>query len=130
MGQVFAARRVDGEEIVALKQVAIVDPTLLYRFKQEFRSLADLFHPNLVRLGELVVLPTGLAFYTMELVEGQNLVRWVRRGTPAGMVPNIHRLCHAMRQLAAGVAHLHRGSRVHRDLKPANILVTDEGRVV
>jgi serine/threonine protein kinase len=130
MGQVFAARHERGEEIVALKQVAIVDPTLLYRFKQEFRSLADLSHPNLVRLGELVVLPTGLAFYTMELVEGQSLVRWVRRGTPAGMVPNIHRLCHAMRQLAAGVAHLHRGSRVHRDLKPANILVTDEGRVV
>lgn len=130
MGQVFAARREDGKEIVALKQIAIVDPTLLYRFKQEFRSLADLSHPNLVRLGELVVLPTGLAFYTMELVEGQNLVRWVRRGTPAGMVPNVHRLCHAMRQLAAGVAHLHRGARVHRDLKPANISVTDEGRVV
>src|SRR5690349_16032245 len=78
MGQVFAAQREDSEEIVALKQIAIVDPTLLVRFKQEFRSLAHLSHPNLVRLGELVVLPTGLAFYTMELVDGQSLVRWIR----------------------------------------------------
>jgi hypothetical protein len=130
MGQVFAAQREPGSEVVALKQVAIVDPTLLVRFKQEFRSLADLSHPNLVRLGELVVLPTQLAFYTMELVEGQTLVRWIRRGTPAGMVPNLHRLCHALRQLAAGVAHLHRASRVHRDLKPSNVMVTNEGRVV
>jgi serine/threonine protein kinase/tetratricopeptide (TPR) repeat protein len=130
MGQVFAAQRSDVDEVVALKQISIIDPTLLYRFKQEFRSLADLSHPNLIRLGELVVLPTGLAFYTMELVAGEDLVRWVRRGTPAGTIPNLHRLVHAMRQLAAGVAHLHRASRVHRDLKPSNVLVTAEGRVV
>jgi serine/threonine protein kinase len=130
MGQVFAAQRVGGGELVALKQVAVVDATALYRFKQEFRSLADLPHPNLVRLGELVVLTGGLAFFTMELVEGEPLARWVRRAAPAGTVPNIHRLCHALRQLAAGVSHLHRVARVHRDLKPSNVLVTAEGRVV
>jgi hypothetical protein len=129
MGQVFSARHRDGEELVALKQLTLADPTLLYRFKQEFRLLADLSHPNLVRLGELVVLPGGLAFFTMELIEGQPLVRWVRRRTPAGTLPNIHRLCHALRQLAAGVLCLHRASRVHRDLKPSNVLVTAEGRV-
>jgi hypothetical protein len=59
MGQVFAARREDGGDIVALKQITIIDPTLLYRFKQEFRSLADLSHPNLVRLGELACCRPG-----------------------------------------------------------------------
>jgi len=78
MGQVFAARSGDGE-LVALKQLSLTEPTLLYRFKREFRSLADLRHPNLVDLGELVVLASGLAFFTMELVEGQAFVRWVGR---------------------------------------------------
>jgi tetratricopeptide (TPR) repeat protein len=129
MGQVFEARSPTGE-VVALKQLALVEPTLLYRFKQEFRSLADLQHANLVRLGELVVLTSGLAFFTMELVEGQPLVRWVRLATPAGTAPNLHRVCHALRQLAAGVAHLHHAARIHRDLKPSNVHVTAEGRVV
>ncbi|MCA9684741.1 MAG: serine/threonine-protein kinase PknK, partial [Myxococcales bacterium] len=129
MGQVFAAE--DGEgQVVALKQLGLTDATHLVRFKREFRALADLSHPNLVRLGELVVLSSGLAFFTMELVEGQQLVRWVRQATPAGTAPNLHRLGHALRQLVEGVDHLHRHGRLHRDLKPSNVFVSGEGRVV
>jgi hypothetical protein len=130
MGQVYAAHPPGGGELVALKQIGVFDPAHLYRFKQEFRVLADLAHPNLVKLGELVVLHSGVAFFTMERIEGQTFLRWVRRRLPAGMPPNLHRLVYAMRQLALGVQYLHRSGRVHRDLKPSNVMVSHEGRVV
>ncbi|HLT34958.1 MAG TPA: protein kinase, partial [Enhygromyxa sp.] len=130
MGEVFAARRLATGEQVALKRLTGERATSLYRFKREFRALADVVHPNLVRLGELVILPEGEAFFTMELVDGVPFDAYVRRKAPVGEAPNPVRLQRAFRQLVRGVAHLHEARFVHRDLKPSNVLVTAEGRVV
>ncbi len=134
MGEVFAAQHVATGERVALKRLTGASATSLYRFKREFRALADVVHPNLVRLGELVIMPEGggltQAFFTMELVEGEPFDTYVRRTTPAGETPNLVRLQRAFRQLLGGVQHLHEARFVHRDLKPSNVLVTREGRVV
>jgi serine/threonine protein kinase len=130
MGEVFDARHVETGEHVALKRLTRASATSLYRFKREFRALADVVHPNLVRLGELVIMPGGAAFFTMELVVGEPFDEYVRRATPAGEVPNLVRLTRAFRQLFGAVQHLHAARFVHRDLKPSNVLVTPEGRVV
>jgi tetratricopeptide (TPR) repeat protein len=130
MGEVFAARHVETGELVALKRLTRASAMSLYRFKREFRALADVVHPNLVRLGELFITPEGAAFFTMELVDGEPFDKYVRRNTPVGEAPNPVRLARAFRQLIAGVGHLHTARFVHRDLKPSNVLVTAEGRVV
>jgi serine/threonine protein kinase len=115
MGEVFAARHVETGEQVALKRLTRASATSLYRFKREFRALADVVHPNLVRLGELVIMPGGAAFFTMELVVGEPFDQYVRRTTPVGEAPNLVRLARAFRQLIGGVQHLHAARFVHRD---------------
>jgi predicted Ser/Thr protein kinase/tetratricopeptide (TPR) repeat protein len=128
MGQVFAARKAG--ELVALKYLERTSAAMLYRFKQEFRTLAGVTHENLVSLGELVVLPDGVHFFTMELIDGVPFDDYVRGRTPEGELPNLARLRRALRQLVAGIRHLHQNGCIHRDLKPSNVLVTSEGRVV
>ena len=53
-GAVYDAEDVARGERVAVKRLRNLDPTSLYQFKHEFRALADIAHPNLVRLHDLV----------------------------------------------------------------------------
>ncbi|MBV9126143.1 MAG: AAA family ATPase, partial [Planctomycetes bacterium] len=134
MGIVYLAQDHKHGRRVALKTMQWLDPSTLYRFKQEFRSLADLAHPNLVSLHDLVIQGTT-CFFTMEFVEGVNFLAHVRPADASGPnssspACNVERLRPALRQLAEGLAVLHRAGKVHRDIKPSNVLVTPAGRVV
>lgn len=128
----------------------------LYRFKREFRSLAELRHRNLVRLGELHGEGTDW-FFTMELVEGIDWLSYVRgrdvvstdhadEETVEGnvgrsdaiaspraahvVVYDEARLRATLVQIATALRVLHEHGKIHRDLKPSNVLVTAAGRVV
>ena len=112
MGVVYEVHDRERNARVALKTIRTELPNALWRFKREFRSLADLDHPNLVRLLDLVV--EGERWYfTMELVEGVDLLAWVRRGySQRNVLPQMTRS-----QTADVTAHS-RGTPTQADSRP------------
>ncbi|MBX3185575.1 MAG: AAA family ATPase [Labilithrix sp.] len=77
-GIVYEAHDRDLGVRVALKRLRRLSPDAILRFKSEFRSVEDVEHPNLVALGELFE-ERGHWYFTMELVDGIDLLAWVRR---------------------------------------------------
>lgn len=125
MGVVFEAVHQQRGHRVALKTLPMVDGDALHRFKREFRSLADVSHPNLIGLHTLEA--DGVQwFFTMDLLAGVDFLSHVRPGDRL----DEGQLRAALTQLAAGVMALHARQMVHRDLKPSNVMVTEQGRVV
>jgi len=78
---VYAAYDTQEDAQVALKWLRNSTAATIARFKREFRALADLAHPNLVTFRELLTVG-GEWFFTMDLVEGIDLLHWVRPASP------------------------------------------------
>lgn len=76
MGVVYEAEDTERGQRVALKTIADNDVEQIYRLKREFRVLADLGHPNLVSLYDLVV-DRDECFFTMELLDGTDFLSHV-----------------------------------------------------
>jgi serine/threonine protein kinase len=79
MGVVYEAYDTERLHLVALKKLLFGDPSAVLRLKKEFRSLADLAHPNLISLYELIH-ENNEWFFTMELVDGKDFISYVRHG--------------------------------------------------
>jgi len=79
MGVVYEAHDRETDRVVALKTLTRAEASHISRFKNEFRSLADVSHPNLVSLYEFMS-DGQYWFFTMELVQGVNFLEYVRPG--------------------------------------------------
>ena len=82
MGVVYEAHDLETDKVVALKTLTRAEASNISRFKNEFRSLADVSHPNLAALYELMA-DGQYWFFTMELVLGGNFLEYVRPGYTA-----------------------------------------------
>jgi serine/threonine protein kinase len=87
-GAVYEAFDYERQTKVALKVPHEASALNIYLFKQEFRALADVSHPNLVNLYELIAQGQEW-FFTMELVDGKNFLEHLcpdQVGTAASQV--------------------------------------------
>jgi feruloyl esterase len=126
MAAVFLAMRDDDayqkEVAIKLVQPGRESRELLDRFRNERQTLADLDHPNIVKLLDGGSTPEGSLYLVMDYVEG----------SPIDDYCDSHKLSIDKRlqlfvKVCDAVQYAHHKSVVHRDLKPSNILVTEDG---
>lgn len=84
-GTVYEAFDERHRSTVALKVLHQVDPLSLYLFKSEFRTLADVVHPNLVTFFQLLC-EDERWFISMELIPGAHLLDFL--GVPRSVSPS------------------------------------------
>ncbi|MGE0787337.1 MAG: protein kinase [Sandaracinaceae bacterium] len=126
MGIVYEARHaiLGGKlAIKLLRAEAWGDDEALARLKREAQTTSAIGHPNIVDVRDFGRLKDGSTYVVMELIEGDDLLRTVRR---AGRLPWTRARDIAL-QICAALGAAHEAGVVHRDLKPENILLTVKG---
>lgn len=96
--------------------------------KREFRVLADLDHPHLVRLHELFVVDE-VAWFTMDLVDGAPVEQLTGDPKAPLSAEQATRLDQLAAELLSAVTAVHEAGCLHRDIKPANLRLDARGRV-
>ncbi len=125
MGEVYRARdaRLDRDvAIKALPAAVAADPDRLARFRREARVVAQLNHPHIAQIHQLLEHASG-TYLVLEYVPGKTLAETLqaREGLE---IEEALRLC---TQVARAIEAAHGRGVVHRDLKPGNVMVTPDG---
>jgi len=121
---VFAASHSTLGSTHALKVLHTSTSTLNQRLLSEGRAQAQLQHPNIVSVTDVVQLEEHVVL-VMEFIDGPSLdALLAARRLTLGEVDLI------VRALLSGVAAAHGRGLVHRDLKPANVLISCAGSQV
>lgn len=122
MGTVWVASQsepVKRRVAIKLIKAGMDSKAVLARFEQERQALAVMDHPNIAKVFDGGLTPTGRPFFAMELVAGKPLNKFCDEAKLSirERLELFTPICHA-------VQHAHQKGIIHRDLKPANILVT------
>ena len=102
--RVFGSTRSNGDDVTEA-------------FKDEFRLLTQLHHPNLAAVYEFGRCEDDGVYFTQELVDGVYLSDFLK-DQPREVIVDI------FVQLARALDYIHALGLVHEDIKPSNVLVT------
>ena len=128
MGVLYRARDLKLDREVALKRPypsLVPDLAQRQRFEREARAAAQLAHPHIVPIFE-VLEQDGVPWIAMELVHGRSLRSLLELGEPLPL-PEVLRHAEAM---AGALSAAHARGILHRDVNPKNIMVTTDGRAL
>lgn len=99
----------------------------LQRFRREFRALARLRHPNVIRV-EAYGDYNDYPYIAMEYADGPDLYQSLRRYKEMPPAERWRRVESVLIDICQALHYIHRRGLVHRDLKPSNVLQTEDGR--
>ena len=126
MADVYLARDLilDGEEVAVkvLRTNYQTDPIAVARFQREAKAMAELDHPNIVRITDIGE-EEGQQYLAMEYVAGLDLKRYIKENAPLSNEEAVR----LMGQILLAMRLAHTCGIIHRDLKPQNVLLTPDG---
>ncbi len=133
MGRIHPATDRNLLRHVALKRLdKQLAKTPMYRdgFVAEAQMTGQLEHPNIVPVHELAIDSSGVPYFTMKLVQGKPLDKWLRdpRRT-LGSPERIEDALEVFVKVCDAIAYAHFRGVIHRDIKPENIMVASFGQV-
>ncbi len=125
-GAVYKVQDTVEDEIRALKYArpgAQVDFLADQSFRQEFKVMTTLSHPNLLKVFDYDTDSEGKTFFTMEFIEGFPLddLKWHPRSSLLYRIIN---------EILFGLDALHSREMIHSDVKPSNIMIETDDPVL
>jgi tRNA A-37 threonylcarbamoyl transferase component Bud32 len=126
MGVVYQGEQQLGSSVrkVAIKtlhQHLSKDPSVLARFHREVGTVAELEHPNTIKVYDFGTTGDGTLYIAMEFVAGKPLSDVIRDDHRL----NADRVVKILRQVCGALDEAHNKGIIHRDLKPENVILTN-----
>lgn len=124
MGKVYLAEETRLRRRCAIKVLHLQlaeDRTHVERFLREAQTIAQFEHPNIVDIYAYGEEPTGIVWFAMELLTGEDLD--ARLKARADRPFSTHECCLWAIQIARAVAVVHQSGLIHRDLKTSNVFL-------
>jgi eukaryotic-like serine/threonine-protein kinase len=132
MGEVWRARHRMLARPAAIKLIrpgpaqngrVLISEDALRRFEREAQVIARLRSPHTVDLFDFGVAENGTFYYVMELLDGLDADRLIRRFGPLPA----DRAIFVLRQICHSLSEAESCGLVHRDIKPANVFLCRYG---
>ncbi|MEE9383287.1 MAG: serine/threonine-protein kinase [Nannocystaceae bacterium] len=125
MGEVYLAEHIEIEKHVALKLLGknfAERADLVERFVAEARVTSRIKHPNVIDITDFGRTGSGVPFFAMEYLEGEELVELIEREAPLAW----QRALKLAMQSCEGLRAAHQVGVIHRDIKPENCYLVQD----
>ncbi|XP_055318069.1 mitogen-activated protein kinase kinase kinase kinase 5 isoform X3 [Sitodiplosis mosellana] len=123
-GDVYKAKRIQSNELAAIKVIKIEPGDDIQVIQQEIIMMRDCRHPNIIAyFGSY--LRRGKLWICMEYCGGGSLQDIYQVTGPL----NEQQIAYMCKETLKGLEYLHSKNKMHRDIKGANILLTENGDV-
>ncbi len=128
MAEVYKGYQENLDRYVAIKFMhpfLVSEQDFLSRFQREARAMANLSHPNIVRVYDFDVYEDSY-YLVMEYINGGTLKEHLQERASNGDPMPMENAVRIITQVADALAYAHRRNMIHRDIKPANIMLDKE----